>query len=129
MKHIVLAVLSSCLLVWSISGIASVYEASAASGGGTPKLQTGKIYDAVYQCTRQIVVTSEGATAADVCYAEAWIILEAGKDGWYRIGELKSGGEWYANINRLSAIREHVQPAEVSTPADVDPGPRIQARR
>jgi hypothetical protein len=99
----------------------------AATPGGTPKLQTGKLYDAVYQCTRQIVITSEGAQGVDACYAEAWIVLEQGKDGWYRIGDLKAGAEWYVNLNHISAIREHQIAKPESTPADIDPGPRIQA--
>lgn len=99
----------------------------ADSKGGTPKLEVGKLYDAVYGCARQVIVTSEGAQGVDACYAEAWVIIEQGKDGWYRVGDLKRQQEWFVNLNRLNAIREHVQPAEVTTPADVDPGPRIQA--
>ncbi len=107
---------------------AFAFIGSAASQGGTPKLQTGKIYDAVYQCTRQIVKTEAGLGSADACYAEAWLILEQGKDGWYRIGDLKAGAEWYVNLNKIAAIREHVEkPEPASTPADADPGPRIQA--
>ncbi len=104
------------------------YPVSAASQGGTPKLQVGKIYDAIYQCQRLAVQTDQGVAGVDACYAEVWLVLEQGKDGWYRIGDLKAGAEWYVNLNKISAIREHVEkPEPASTPADVDPGPRIQA--
>jgi len=102
--------------------------AQAASQGGTPKLQVGKIYDAIYQCQRLAVQTDQGVAGVDACYAEVWLVLEQGKDGWYRIGDLKAGAEWYVNLNKISAIREHVEkPEPASTPRDVDPGPRIQA--
>jgi len=105
-------------------------DASAASQGGTPKLQVGKIYDAIYQCQRLAVQTDQGVAGVDACYAEVWLVLEQGKDGWYRIGDLKAGAEWYVNLNKISAIREHVEkPEPASTPADADPGPRIQASR
>jgi len=122
-----LLTIAATLILVYVMALMCVGLATAASPGGTPKLQTGKIYDAVYGCTRQIVVTSEGAQGVDACYAEAWAILEQGKDGWYRVGDLKSQQEWYVNLNRLNAIREHVDKQPAATPADVDPGPRIQA--
>ncbi len=124
-----IGILFCWLFIWFClaATIGTFTNAFASSQGGTPKLQTGKVYDAIYQCSRQIVATSEGFTGADVCYAEVWVILEQGKDGWYRIGDLKAGGEWYVNLNHISAIREHVEAQPASTPADVDPGPRIQA--
>jgi hypothetical protein len=83
---------------------------TAATPGGTPKLDVGKHYDAVYSCQRQLVVVSDGIANADTCYIELWTVLEVGKDGWVRIRDEKSGDEWYGNLNRLSAIREHVEP-------------------
>ena len=114
------------VLGWSV--YFAVLSISASSQGGTPKLQVGKIYDAIYQCQRLAVQTDQGVAGVDACYAEVWLVLEQGKDGWYRIGDLKAGAEWYVNLNKISAIREHVEkPEPVTTPRDVDPGPRIQA--
>ena len=113
MSRFALAILISAIL---ISGCASAGI----------KLQVGKSYDAVYGCAKQVVITDEGAVGVDVCYAELWTVLRDHQNGWYYIHDVKSGGQWMANIKRLAAIREHVEKPE-PTPVVVDPGPRIQA--
>lgn len=97
-------VLVPVLLV--VGAIGAVLDAAGA--GGSPKLQTGKLYSVIYQCQTAPVVTSQGVGLVEGCYAETWRILDVGKDGWVRFEDVAEGIEWYGNVSKLSAIREYV---------------------
>lgn len=100
---------------------------ASAEDKGTPKFTVGKQYHAIYACTKSPAVDSVGDLhMIPGCYEEFWTILAVGKGGWLLVVDLQSDQVWWANVNRLQAVREMVKKGTEPPPSHEEVAPNTE---